>query len=181
MKEFKPTIYFLLRFGGFYALSSVLYGLFIKKYHPKADPLTEWTANHTYSIMKFFGFTVEKYPTEGYPSIDIFWKSQYAISIFEGCNGFILAVLFLVFIVAFQGSWRKMLWFIPMGFVVIYVLNQLRLILLAIISVDYSSHMHFFHKYFFTGFIYGVILLMWYWWARINRAGDQKPKEASTA
>lgn len=179
MKEFKPTIFFLLRFGVFYAVSSVLYGLFIKKYHPVADPLTEWTANHTYGIMKFLGFDVKKFPTEGYPSIDIYWKDQYAISVFEGCNGFILAVLFLVFIVAFQGSRRKMLWFIPLGFLIIYVLNQIRLILLAIIAVDYARHMHFFHKFFFTGIIYGVILLLWFWWARLNRTESPKVEKAS--
>ncbi|KFD39230.1 exosortase family protein XrtF [Schleiferia thermophila] len=169
MKEFKPTIFFLLRFGGFYALSSILYGMFIRKYHPVADPLTVWTANHTYGIMKFLGFDVAKYPTEGYPSIDIFWKGEYAISVFEGCNGFILALLFMVFVVAFQGSVKKMLWFIPVGFAVIYVLNQLRLILLTIIAVDFARHMHFFHKYFFTGLIYAVVLLMWFWWTRLNR------------
>lgn len=179
MKEFKPTIFFLLRFIVFYAFSSILYGLFIKKYHPSADPLTEWTASHTYGIMKFLGLDVKKFPTEGYPSIDIFWKDQYAISVFEGCNGFILAILFLVFIVAFQGNRQKMLWFIPLGFFIIYVLNQVRLILLTVIAVDYARHMHFFHKYFFTGIIYGVILLLWFWWARLNRAQGSPLEKAS--
>lgn len=181
MKEFKPTIYFLLRFGGFYGALSILYGFFIKIYHPLADPLTVWTADVTYGIMRFLGFQVEKYPTEGYPSVDIFWKGQYSISVFEGCNGFILAVLFLVFIVAFQGSRRKMIWFIPLGLLTILTLNQVRLILLAIIAVDYASHMHFFHKYFFTGIIYGVILLMWYWWARINRKPSGQLQDQASA
>lgn len=180
MKEFKPTIFFLLRFGVVYAVSSVWYGFFIKKYHPQADPLTVWTSKVTYGLLRFFGMDVKKYPTEGYPSVDIYWKDQYAISIFEGCNGFILAILFLVFIVAFQGSWRKMLWFIPMGLACIFILNQLRLILLTIIAVDYSSQMHFFHKYFFTGVIYGIILLLWYWWARINKV-NTKPQNQTSA
>ncbi len=179
MKEFKPTIYFLLRFGGVYALSSILYGFFIRKYHPQADPLTVWTSDVTYGLLKLFGLAVEKYPTEGYPSIDIYWKGQYAISVFEGCNGFILAVLFLVFIVAFQGSWRKMLWFIPMGLAIIFLLNQVRLVLLTIIAVDYASRMHFFHKYFFTGIIYGIILLLWYWWAHIHRESPKSQNHAS--
>jgi len=176
LKEFKPTLFFLLRFGAFYGLASILYGQIIKMAHPKADFLTLWTANQMYALMKFAGMDVIKTPTEGYPSIDILWKDTYAVSVFEGCNGFILGLLFFVFVVAFRGSFKKMLWFIPLGLFILYVMNMLRLIALTIIAVDYNHAMHFFHKYFFTGVIYAVILAMWYWWAQLN-APKKKPLE----
>ncbi len=82
------------------------------------------------------------------------------------CDGLELYVIFLIFIVAFPGPWKKKLWFIPTGFLVIFLVNLLRVVGLIMISIHSPSSLAFNHKYTFTMLVYAVIFGLWYFWVR---------------
>src|SRR6266568_2870732 len=41
----------------------------------------------------------------------------------DPCNGITIFALFTFFIIAYPGSWKKKLWFIPLGITLIHTLN----------------------------------------------------------
>jgi exosortase family protein XrtF len=83
----------------------------------------------------------------------------------DPCNGIILFALFLVFMIAYPGSWRKKLWYIPLGLVIIHLVNVIRIVALTIIvSIDYNW-LEFNHNYTFYIFVYGAVFALWYIWA----------------
>ncbi len=176
-KEFRPTIFFLVKFFGVYFLFSSLYGLFISSYDKaepsEADPITHFISVNCTNTASVFGYT----PTLVYNdhnnneadaevTYDSIWlNGTYAISVEEGCNGINIMILFIAFVVAFGGTLKNMLLFIPAGILFIHLANIGRLMLLSLINVEWNGQaFHFFHKFGFTAIIYGAILVLWYLW-----------------
>jgi exosortase family protein XrtF len=90
----------------------------------------------------------------------------------SNCNAIMLFSLFSVFIIAYPGNQKNKLWFVPLGIVVIHVLNILRVAALAIIANINPFYLDFNHTYTFTFLIYAFIFLLWIIW--VNRFADQK-------
>ncbi|WP_051568597.1 exosortase X [Crocinitomix catalasitica] len=82
------------------------------------------------------------------------------------CNGFKLFSIFTIFLLAFPGPIRKKLWFIPLGLIIIHLANILRIIALILINNYYPQYLDFNHLYTFTIFVYAIIFLLWFWWAK---------------
>lgn len=189
-KDFKPTIFFLLRFFGVYFAFSFLYGLYINQYDtaapPETDPITRvitYQCAHTSSLMGYQAEMIENdhknYESAEEQTYDSLWlNDQYAISIEEGCNGVNLMILFMAFVVGFGGKVLNMILFIPAGIVFIHLANIGRLMLLSLLNVEWGGQaFHFFHKYGFTAVIYIAIFLLWYLWV-MRFSGKLKSKKA---
>ncbi|MBU6123390.1 exosortase X [Hymenobacter siberiensis] len=82
------------------------------------------------------------------------------------CNGLVLYALFGGFILAFPGSWRRKVWFIPSGMLLIWVLNVLRVAALAVNHHYSHETVAFNHHFTFTFVVYGVIFGLWMFWVR---------------
>jgi len=96
------------------------------------------------------------------------FRNQVPVVLIEhGCNGLILMVLFAAFVIAFPGPWRQKLWYVPAGILVIYLINSLRVIGLALNQIFSKNSFEFNHKYTFTILVYGAIMLFWMIW--VNR------------
>ncbi|RZK61978.1 MAG: hypothetical protein EOO59_03755, partial [Hymenobacter sp.] len=89
-----------------------------------------------------------------------------AVSVGTPCDGMALYALFAGFVVALPGPWRPKLWFVPLGILVIYLLNITRIAVLALNHYYYHASVDFNHHYTFTFIVYGFIGAMWMWWAR---------------
>ena len=76
-------------------------------------------------------------------------------------------ILFFAFIFAFKGRWSDLLWFTPIGLVVIHLFNLGRLALLIHLSQSNSELFHFMHKYLFTLIIYAAVFLLWVVWVKL--------------
>jgi exosortase family protein XrtF len=164
--EFRPTIFFLLRFVGLYVLTNMLYGIYITAYHPKPDPITHIVTVQTAAVLRATGWAVIAEDHYSQPVTNLVFEDQDILAVYEGCNGVNTMLMFLAFIVAF-GPWRKpMLWFIPMGIVVVHGMNLLRIGLLFFVSRTMPHAMYFVHKYLFTAFLYAVIFVLWIIWIR---------------
>lgn len=92
----------------------------------------------------------------------------------DECNGFKLFSIFSIFIIAFPGNFKKKLWYIPMGLIFIHLANVIRVMALVLINSYYPQYLDFNHLYTFTVFVYGIIFLLWYVWAKNNSANESK-------
>jgi exosortase family protein XrtF len=167
--EFKPTIYFLVRFIALYVTCSLLYGVYITSYEPNVDPLTNLITNQSSFVLNVFGWETTSMDYPDKPTTYIAWRGQGIVSVYEGCNGLNVIIVFLSFIMAFGPLNRKLLIYIPISLTVIYVANVARIVLLFFVVIYLQSYSYFAHKYFFTASIYLVVLLLWFWWIRLNR------------
>jgi exosortase family protein XrtF len=164
LKEFRPTLFFLIRFFVLYMVGNLVYGAWITSWHPKPDPLTTWVTEQSSSILNLFGWETEAYEHPGKPTTYIATAEEAIVSVYEGCNGLNVVIVFLSFLLAFGPYIRKLFWFIPLGLVVIHLSNLARIVLLAAVSVHMPKYLYFTHKYLFTAFIYLFVFLLWIGW-----------------
>lgn len=82
----------------------------------------------------------------------------------DNCNGLSLFAIFSGFIIAYPGNWKKKLWYIPLGVLLIELLNILRVVGLAILDTYSRKWTEFNHTYTFNILIYGFIFLLWMHW-----------------
>jgi len=75
-------------------------------------------------------------------------------------------ILFTSFIIAFAKDLKKTISFILFGIGFIYVVNLIRLVLLALIYVSYKEHAHFAHEIIFPTIIYGAVITLWLYWIK---------------
>lgn len=84
----------------------------------------------------------------------------------DGCSGLELFALFAGFILIMGGPWKQKAWFLPLGLLLILMLNILRIAALAVINHHWPQYLWFNHKYTFVVIVYGVIFILWVWWVR---------------
>lgn len=164
VKEFRPTILFLIKFLALYMTLNVLYILFIDHYSPNPDPLTRFVAHQTSWLLDIVGFDTSYANHQYRTSIAISENNQLILSVFEGCNGLNVAIIFISFLLSFGKPSKKLVWFIPVGLLVIHISNLLRIILLFIVAIRLPDFMYFAHKYLFTAVIYVIVFALWYLW-----------------
>ncbi len=164
--EFKPTVLFLVRFIGLYLLGNFLYGLYVTAYEPRPDPVTQWVTHQTGAVISACGWPVdvEDHPTKSTTRIK--YNHHSILAVYEGCNGVNTMIIFAAFIFAFGPISKRMLWFIPLGIVIIHLANLVRITLLFFVAEYRPDFMYFIHKYVFTASLYAVIFMLWVWWVR---------------
>ena len=166
IKEFMPTILFLGKFLGIYLVGNFLYGLYVTAYEPSPDPVTHWVTNHTATVLTTCGWSSGVADNPGKPTTNLVFEEKNILAVYEGCNGINVMIIFVAFIIAF-GPWsRRMLWFIPLGLVIIHIVNLVRITLLFWVAIYSKDYMYFMHKYFFTAILYVVVFVLWIWWVK---------------
>lgn len=170
LSDFKPSLLFLGKFLGIYVLGNVLYGLYIASYQPSPDPVTREVTQQSSWCLNAAGELTTVRDHAGRASIAIVRDDASVISVFEGCNGINVMIIFVAFVVAFGGPLKKMLWFIPAGLVIIHLVNLLRVGMLYFTAIHFQSYFYYVHKYFFTAILYVIIFILWAIWViRINK------------
>lgn len=168
MKKYleQPVTRFLVIGSSLYLLWIILYYLVIKEF-------TNWDFYLDYSIVFVSEKIFELFGIGAYTVIE----SDHVILMLERtvnsgvwvgdeCNGFKLFSIFSIFVIAFPGDWRKKLWFIPLGLVLIHFANILRVNALLLIYESNPAALDFNHNYTFTVLVYSIIFVLWWWWAK---------------
>jgi exosortase family protein XrtF len=170
ISDFKPSLIFLGKFLAIYVLGNVLYGIYITSWQPDPDPVTRAVTQQSSWCLNMAGeSTVIREHTER-ASIAIVKDDDPVISVFEGCNGLNVMIIFVAFVVAFGGSRKAMLWFIPAGLLIIHLVNLLRVDLLYVTALHFESYFYYVHKYFFTAILYVIVFILWAIWVlRFNK------------
>lgn len=84
----------------------------------------------------------------------------------RGCLGRNLMLLYAGFLLVFPGKITSKLWFIPMGLVIIYILNTIRISALVYIDLYYPQYLDVNHDFIFKYTTYFFIFLLWVIWIR---------------
>jgi exosortase family protein XrtF len=174
-KEFKPTIFFLVRFLGIYLTLNLLYGWYVKAWNPKPEPVTSWVSSQSAWVLRVAGYDSESVNHRSKPTTLILNEEVAILSVYEGCNGINSGIVFLAFLLAFGPYKKSMIWFVPTGLLVIHLANLMRIILLFFVSIYLQHYLYFTHKYLFTAFIYLVVFGLWITWIlKFSKAPNEK-------
>lgn len=122
-------------------------------------------------FLRVFGYEVDQdYLVNGCEARIVFAGAG-AICIGSGCSGLELFLLFLGFILLMRGRLKDKLWFVPLGFLAILVLNIIRIVVLSVIFYHTPQYLEFNHKYTFVIIVYGAIFGLWVLW--VNKFADR--------
>ena len=153
-------MYFILLIG---------YNRYLSSYHAhnRADAWSSAVAAGSVNLAKIAGFKAEAVTDSLQPRIWIYMDGQKTSYINEGCNAVSLLILFAAFIVAFSTTWIKTLLYILGGWVVIQLMNILRIVWLNYIFRYHQEYGKAAHDYLFPLLIYGTVFLLWVVWVRM--------------
>lgn len=167
LQQYRPFLLFLGKFLLTYLVLTVLYQSYLNRFDSTAnqvDSFTQMVANQTQALLTIFDAAarIESHPTE--PSVKIIYSGKYVSRIIEGCNALSVMILFVSFIVAFTGKFKKTIIFILFGLLLIHLLNIVRIALLSVALYHYPQHEHILHAVIFPLIIYGIVFLLWVIW-----------------
>jgi len=163
-RDFRPTLLFLAKFLALYLSGNLLYGWYVTSWYPSPDPVTVWATEHSAALLNLLGWETNTYNHPVKPTTYLAISNQPVLAVYEGCNSLNVIIVFISFLFAFGPFSKAMWWFVPMGVLIIYFSNLMRIILLFIVSVKLPDYLYFTHKYLFTAFIYAVVFVLWAWW-----------------
>lgn len=158
----------------FLLLSILLYGVWLFAYELVLKPDGRLdhliTENISYFIclgLDWVGFSPHFSIAEKIGETFIFLSTSTfpLIRVGASCNGLELLVLFSIFIICYPGNFKSKLWFIPAGCLTIHAVNIIRNFILTLMAEAKSPYFELFHRYIFIFLVYGIIFLLWMWWA----------------
>ena len=157
----KFIILFLLKAIALYILWYITYDLWLKK----VETLDIWIVDQlvfvTVKILEFFDYVL-------YVDYHVIGIGGAAINVFIGepCNGLELYALFAGSVLIFEGNWKNKIWFIPIGVVILFFFNVIRIIALVFNGYYSREWIEFNHKYTFTIIMYFITFVGWIIWVK---------------
>ena len=176
MQWFKSEVgVFLLKVAGIYLLWYFIYELWLLP----NGMLDQWVTTNIVSVsagmLELLGY--DFYATGRLIGIG----ESAGIYLVNGCSGISAIGLFVGFVVAYPGAWIPRIAFILIGIGVIYLVNIIRIIVLAITQLQAPEMFTVTHDYSTTAIFYVVIFVLWMIWANFGdhtRAAGSPPKTA---
>ncbi len=128
--------------------------------------MTHFVARQSTGLISKLGYNAEIIAHETKAQMVLKMNGSYLASIIEGCNSISVIILFSAFIVAFAQNFKKTVFFIFAGSLLIYVVNVFRIVILAIALYHYPNQEKLLHGVVFPGIIYGMVFLLWMLWIK---------------
>jgi len=97
-----------------------------------------------------------------------------------GCNGLEAVMIFCVAVLTFPATWKKRIYGIILGFLVIQVLNLIRIVALAYAGVYHRELFDIVHLYVAQGVMIAVALGTFVLYLTYLSHRDEKPQQALT-
>ena len=167
LSDNKPFLLFLGKFALSYLVLTGIYMLYLSQYDAAAyqtDDITHIVGRQSSALVRFLGQDSHIAPHPKEASDKFYVNNKYVARIVEGCNAVSVMILFAAFIVAFSTTFKRTALYILAGFIVIYLLNILRIALITIAACFYPQYDSFIHDIVFPVFIYGVVFILWVVW-----------------
>jgi exosortase family protein XrtF len=166
LKDFKPVLGILLRFVIIYLVLLFAYQFFLNSFKGEGlDPYSRMIAEQVRKIQNAVGFSTQLYDDIPGEQVWFYVKEKYVTRMVEGCNAVSVIILFLAFIFAFYKGFKTFL-FVAAGFILLYVMNLLRIVGLNIVTRDYPAYSKMSHDYLFPAVIYGTVVILWLAWIK---------------
>lgn len=176
-RKYRLVLRFIFIFLGSYFLFSSLYNGFLILYdteNPVPDPLTQLVARQSGSVMEGIGYNVDVVMHYTGLSMKLMVNDYFLAGIVEGCNSASIIILFSSFVLAFFGKPITTFIFLFAGSVIIYAINIIRIVILAVSIYEYPQYSGFMHSVFFPLAIYGTVFILWLIWVRIYSRWKRK-------
>jgi exosortase family protein XrtF len=164
--RYGPVLQFLAKAVAIYGMWYVLYDLWLLP-DGRLDAWVSQTVVHA-GQMVLSGVGIEAVANGR--SIELAHAS--GIRIVDGCNGLATIGLFAGFVLAFPGSTRRRLLFIPFGIGVIYLANVARVSLLAGLQVHWPPAFEFVHSLGAPAFFHLIVFGLWVLWANYGSPSE---------
>ncbi len=180
MKQNKALVLFLVKAGVLYAVWHLIYQNIFEEEGIAIRRVAEHVAAVSAAMLRGFGYDAVAQRFQGFDTMLVL-SGKPVVWIDSGCTGLTLMALFAGFVIAYPGPWKKKAWYIPVGIFVIYIVNLIRVLALAL-NHGHSSF-EFNHKYTYTIFTYAAIFGLWMLWANrlsgmsLTRSEDEEEEE----
>jgi len=100
------------------------------------------------------------------------------VAVEGACSGLKQFYQWVLLMILFPGPWKKKLWFIPLGLVVIHIDNIIRIVILSIVAIHWPQHWDFIHLWILRPFFYVVIFALWVLWVeKVRTSPTVSPKK----
>ena len=86
------------------------------------------------------------------------------VAVNSSCSGLKQFYQWFFLMILFPGPWKQKLWFIPMGIVIIHLVNVFRIIAMVFVTMQIPQHWDFVHDWVLRPFFYVVMFTLWVWW-----------------
>lgn len=103
----------------------------------------------------------------------LYFANNGYVAVEGSCSGLKQFYQWTVLMILFPGPWKKKLWYIPMGLLVIHLVNIFRIVTLSVIVVHWPQNWDFIHEWILRPFFYVVIFAMWVMWVEKIRGGKE--------
>ncbi len=87
-----------------------------------------------------------------------------AVFIGDLCLGIAPIVIFSGFVLTFGDHTRNKIWFIPLGIIIINIINVIRSAALVLVLVNYQKYFKLAHDNVYLYLTYGAIFVLLMWW-----------------
>ena len=148
---FRGWLLFALYTLGFFGL---LYGLD----RQVVDPFTRWIAQLTRVILTLAG---EQARVAG----KVVGTPTFSVAIQNNCNAIYETALFIAAVLAYPATWRERGQGILLGFVVLYLLNLVRVLSLIYVGSHFRQYFNASHIYVWQSLFIVFALGLWIYWA----------------
>ncbi|WP_309613575.1 exosortase family protein XrtF [Flavobacterium sp.] len=165
--QYKPFLLFLGKFIVSYLILTFMYQTYLNRFdehNAEVDSFTQIVAEQSATVLSWVDSNSYTMPHQTEPTVKLFYKGKYISRIIEGCNALSVIILFISFVIAFSGKFKKTILFIVFGTVLIHILNIGRIALLCIALYNLPQYEHLLHGVIFPLVIYGVVFLLWVIW-----------------
>lgn len=133
-----------------------------------------WASAHVARMSFYVVHFFEEATRLVYGNIIIF-PNDVQISIVWGCSAVKQASLFTLIMLFSRGSWVNKLWFVPLGWLAVYLFNILRISIIALLIQHHPTWFEFLHSYLFKYLFYGMIFALWVVWIeRLSQLSSKK-------
>lgn len=152
---------FLIRAG-------ILFVVWLVTYHTLIVPNGRINAFLTDQVVEgtVLGLSILGFDSEGKDDV-IYINKKPSVLVDDPCNGLELFALYAGFLLAFPGPIKYKALFIPSGLILIFLINIIREIALALNYNFFKETFEINHKYTYVFIVYIFIFLIWRYW--LNR------------
>lgn len=118
-------------------------------------------------LLQLIGFDAYVLLNENNLKALLYVGNQMTVSVAGPCDGFALFLAFGWLLLAFPSpQWQSKIWFLPLGIIVISLLNMMRVGGLSLVAMYLPEYVDLNHKYIFKILVYLAIFLLWAWWIK---------------
>ncbi len=163
--NWKDAFFFMLKIALVYGSWRVL------KHLGEADPdflfgawegmydfIAKRLAEATSVILTLLGYSHKQYGRVVIPD------GARGIIIANLCVGVAAFYIYTGLIIAFGTNWRDKLWFIPLGLLLIFIINIFRVLALVLVQLHYEQFFKLAHTYVYVVITYGLIFALVVFW-----------------